>query len=281
MGLYLPATVDRLPRHKRRLLAACEAGRAEADVVGMAIAGSFVDGTPDEYSDLDLRVVVRDGTLERVFARREEIASNSGPLIAAFTGEHVGEPQLLITLYEDLVHVDFLFVALAEAAERNLRRRVQVLWERTPEVSVALSHPYVANPVEDLNYLEARIWTWTWYIQSKILRGELWEAVSALNFVRDAALFRLLALEHGVRFRGARHMQELLREHAATFAQTQTAVEQSALLEALRATVRLYLEVADPMLARNGVRPNIEARKIVMRALDSALSWRPDDTERG
>ena len=247
----------------------------------MAIAGSFVDGTPDEYSDLDLRVVVRDGALERVFARRAEVASNSGPLIAAFTGEHVGEPQLLITLYEDLVHVDFLFVALAEAAERNLGRQVQVLWERTPEVSAALSHPYVADPIADLNYVEARIWTWTWYIQSKILRGELWEAVSALNFVRDVALFRLLALEHGVRFRGARHVQELLGEHAATFAQTQAVVEQSALLKALRATVRLYLELADPMLARHGVPPNTDARKIVMRALDRGLSWRSDGTERG
>ena len=281
MELYLPAAVDRLPRHKRRLLAACEVGRAEPDVVGMAIAGSFVDGKPDEYSDLDLRVVVRDRTLEGVFSRREEIASNSGPLIAAFTGEHVGEPQLLITLYEDLVHVDFLFVALADAAERNLGRQVQVLWERTHEVSAALSHPYVADPVADLNYLEARIWTWTWYIQSKILRGELWEAASALNFVRDAALFRLLALEHGMRFRGARHVQGLLGGRAVTFAQTQTAVEQLALLAALRATVRLYLELADPLLAGHGVLPNIEARKIVMRALDAGLSWRPDDTERG
>jgi hypothetical protein len=189
-------------------------GVGERDVIGMALAGSFADGKPDLYSDLDIRVVLVDGSFERVFERREELARDSGPLVAAFTGEHVGEPQLLITLYQNLVHVDYLFTEIAQAAEKNEGRRTFILWQRDDQLSNALSRPYVASRVKDLTYLEARMWTWTWYIQSKVLRGELWEAVSALNFVRDTVLFRLLAMSQESRYRGARFAEELQGEHA-------------------------------------------------------------------
>jgi hypothetical protein len=243
-------------------------GLSEPDVVGMAIAGSFVDGTPDVYSDLDIRMVLADGSLQRVFRRREELARASGPLVAAFTGEHVGEPHLLITLYEDLVHVDYLFAELADAPAKNEGRRVIVLWQRDDEVANALSRPLVPNPPGDLTNMEARMWTWTWYIQSKILRGELWEAVSALNFVRDVVLFRLLAMTRDVRYRGARFAEGLVGEHAGSLKRTQATLDRDSLLEALRTTVHLYLDLADPLLARHGVEPARAARTTVLRALE-------------
>jgi hypothetical protein len=243
-------------------------GLREPDVVGMAIAGSFVDGTPDAYSDLDLRMVLANGSLQRVFPRREELARACGTLVAAFTGEHVGEPHLLVTLYEDLVHVDYLFAELADAPDKNQGRRVLVLWQRDDEVANALSRPPVADPPGDLTDMEARMWTWTWYIQSKILRGELWEAVSALNFVRDVVLFRLLAMTRDVRFRGARFTEGLVGEHAGSMERTLGTLDRESLLEALRTAVRLYLDLADPLLARHGVEPARAARTTVLQALE-------------
>ncbi|HKW60307.1 MAG TPA: hypothetical protein VJR46_11210 [Candidatus Dormibacteraeota bacterium] len=275
MDLVLPEGIDRLPRHHRRLLAACEMGFAEPDVAGMAIAGSFVDGRPDEYSDVDLRLVLAEGSLDRVFARKVELARQAGPLVAFFTGEHVGEPQLLVTLYADLVHVDYLFMELWEAAEKNNGRQTLVLWQRDPRVTQVLSQPYVADVPADLAYLEARIWTWAWYIQSKILRGELWEAVSGLNTVRDVVLFRLFALARDVRFRGARFAEELVGERRAAVELTQARVDRESLQVALRATVSLYLELADPLLMRYGVQPNEAARKTVMPALEAGPAFVP------
>ncbi len=241
----------------------------------MAIAGSFVDGSPDEYSDLDLRVVLANGSFERVFPRREEFARACGPLVAAFKGEHVGEPQLLITLYDDLVHVDYLFTELADAPKRNDGRKVQVLWQRDPGVSEKLSQPYTADPAADLAYMEARMWTWTWYIQSKILRGELWEAVSGLAFVRDEVLFRLLAMSQGMRYRGARFAEQIIGTHADAVARTLGPLDKGSVLEALRATVHLYIELADPLLERYGVELAHSARKTALSALEAGLSWRP------
>ncbi|NRS94850.1 hypothetical protein DFH40_002566 [Clostridium beijerinckii] len=44
---------------------------------------------------------------------RIKIAESLGTLLSAFTGEHVGEPRLLICLCEpELLHVDLKFVSI-------------------------------------------------------------------------------------------------------------------------------------------------------------------------
>ncbi len=275
VDFVLPPAIDQLPRHKQHLVAACEMGLSEPDVLGMAIAGSFVDGTPDAYSDLDIRIVLEDGSFQRVFPRREELARACGSLVAAFTGEHVGEPNLFITLYEDLVHVDCLFAELAEAPDKNDGRRVHVLWQHDDRVGKALSRPYIADPFADLTYLETRMWTWTWYIQSKILRGELWEAVSGLTTLRNVVIFRLLAMTMSLRHRGSRFAEELVGEHAASIERTHGTLDKGPLLDALRTTVRLYLKLADPLLTQYGVDPVRAARSAVLPALEAGLLWQP------
>lgn len=65
-------------------------------------------------------------------AQRLDITAGWGRQLAAFTGEHVGEPRVVICLYDDpLLHVDFKFVT-----PRELDTRIEdpvVLWERTTE----------------------------------------------------------------------------------------------------------------------------------------------------
>ncbi len=275
MEVALPIGMEQFARQKQRVLKACEVGWNESDVVGMGLAGSFADGKPDAYSDLDIRMVLANGAFDRIFPRRLELAGKCGPLLAAFTGEHVGEPNLLITLYEDLVHVDYLFVEISQTAERNEGRQTFVLWQRDDEVARAFSRPYVPDPVSDVTYAESRIWTWVWYIQTKILRGELWEAVSGLNSVRDMVLFRLLAVARAQRYRGARYAEELLSEHRNAFAHTLATIDQESLLGALRAEADLYMRLADPLLALHGVEPQRAAREAVLSALDAGLAWRP------
>jgi len=275
MEVALPIGMEQFARQQQRLLKACEVGWNEPDVVGMGLAGSFADGKPDAYSDLDVRMVLANGAFDRIFPRRLELARNCGPLLAAFTGEHVGEPNLLITLYEDLVHVDYLFAEVSQTAEKNEGRRTLVLWQRDDEVVQAFSRTYVADPVREVTYAESRIWTWVWYVQTKILRGELWEAVSGLNSVRDVVLFRLLAIARAQRYRGARYAEESLGEHRTDFARTLATIDQESLLSALRAEVDLYLRLADPLLALHGVEPQRAARDAVLSALDAGLAWRP------
>jgi len=275
MEIRLPASIEALPLHRSRLEAGCRAGMADPGVVGMVIAGSFVEGRPDPYSDLDLRVVTEDDAYERILGRRRELAEASGTVVASFPGDHVGEPRLLITLYRDLLHVDFLVVPISGLAEENHGRPAHVLWERDGRVSAALPGDPERHPSQDLMWMEDRMWTWVWYTHSKICRGELYEVLDALNSLRVWVLFRLVAMTAGELHRGARFAEARLAERAPAFARTVAGLDPVDCLAALRAVVRLYLELADPLLERHGIAPAEDARAVVLAALEEGLDFRP------
>jgi hypothetical protein len=120
------------------------------------------------------------------------------------------------------------------------------------------------------------MWTWCWYIQSKILRGELYEALDGLQYVRDQVLFRLLAFERGTRAAGARRVEAALGDRDEAFAGTiPFAQDAAAVLSSLRAEIDLYLDLSSPLLADHGVSANNEARTVVRRALEAGLDWAP------
>jgi predicted nucleotidyltransferase len=274
MDVTLPAPFDRFPRHRAKADAACRAASADPDVVGMVVTGSFATGEADELSDVDLRVYVRPVAVESVVARIPDLAAAGGRVVALFVAEHLGIPTLTIVLYDDLVHVDFDVVAADRAAEHNDGLPAVVLWEREP-ISDALPGTYVPEVAAGVRWLEARIWTWSWYIQSKVLRGELYEALDGLQYVRDRVLFRLLAFHGERRPAGGRRAENVVGDHGDAFARTvPKALDPASVLAALREEIDLYRTLADPLLERHRVDP-AEARAVVLRALDLGLDWRP------
>ncbi len=88
------------------------------NVIGLAVAGSWLTNEIDEFSDLDLILVTKqkisnDKNLMLDYAKR------LGNFLSGFTGEHVGEPTVLICLYDKpLLHVDIKFVTLDEFHSR-------------------------------------------------------------------------------------------------------------------------------------------------------------------
>lgn len=277
MDVALPAPFDRFPRHRAKAEAASRAAFADPDVVAMVVTGSFATGGADELSDVDLRVYVRPDAVEGVVARIPDLAAAGGPVVALFLAEHLGIPTLTIVLYDDLVHVDFDVIAADRAAEHNDGLPAVVLWEREP-ISGALPGTYAPEVAAGVGWLEARIWTWSWYIQSKILRGELYEALDGLQYVRDQVLFRLLAFHGERRPAGGRRAEAVVGDHGDAFARTvPTSLDPASVLAALRAEIDLYRRLADPLLERHGIE-TAEARTGVLRALDLGLDWTPRPT---
>src|SRR3990172_6702619 len=203
MDVAIPASLEAFPRHADKTEAACRAAFDNPDVVGMAVAGSFADGNADLLSDVDLRLYVPPEAIERTVGWIPALAARCGRVVALFTGEHVGNPTLTIALYDDLVHVDFDVLSSAGVGEHNQGLPVFVLWERDG-ISGELPGYYQVDVAEDLRWLEARVWTWSWYIQTKVMRGELYEALDGLQYIRDQVLFRLIAFERGARPAGGR-----------------------------------------------------------------------------
>jgi hypothetical protein len=273
MDFALPPTFDRFPRHRAKADAACRAGVADPDVVGIAVTGSFATGVADELSDVDLRLYARPDAMEAVVGRVPELAAACGRVVALFVGEHVGIPTLTIVLYDDLVHVDFDVVSVDRAAEHNDGLPAVMLWEREA-ISAILPGTYESDVAAEVRWMEARIWTWSWYIQSKVLRGELYEALDGLQYVRDQVLFRLLAFGRGDRPAGGRRAESVVGDHANAFARTvPVSLDRAAVMGALRAEIDLYRLLADPLLARHDVVPAAEARAVVVRALELGLEW--------
>lgn len=92
-------------------------------IISVAIAGSYVSNQMDEFSDLDFKIIVDSACYDDVMAERREIASTLGDLVASFTGEHVGEPRLLICLYDNpVLHVDLIFMK-----KDGLEDRIEIL----------------------------------------------------------------------------------------------------------------------------------------------------------
>ncbi|MFD9293389.1 hypothetical protein ACFWBV_35110 [Streptomyces sp. NPDC060030] len=125
-----------------------------------------------------------------------------------FTGEHVGEPRLIVTLVgPPLLHVDFMFVRARDFGER--REDPEVLWDRDGRLARSLAeHPLRATS-PDLQWIEDRFWIWVHYGATKLGRGELFETVGFLGYLRDTVLGPMPALRVGAPPRGVRHLESV------------------------------------------------------------------------
>lgn len=219
--------------------------RADPRIVGVTIGGSGADGTMDRWSDLDTVIVCADrDAAAAVQAACRDLAARLGPLVNAFTGEHVGEPRLLIALYDPpTIHVDLKVVGLEDLSERVEDGRVT--WERDGAVSAACAASPALWPPVDPQWIEDRFWTWVHYLATKIGRGELLEAIDGLALLRSAALGPLIAVRDGRPASGVRRLEQLAPRDAEVLAATIGDHTAAGALQATRAAVDAYLALRE------------------------------------
>jgi hypothetical protein len=184
-----------------RVLAAV---RDDPRIEAMLGTGSLVTGGFDAHSDLDLVLI------EAVpVADRRAFAEGLGTLLTAFTGEHVGAPDLLICLYGGpLLHVDLRFAPRERLA--RFAERPAVLWARDP---AGVEHWLTGVPVQpvtrDAQWFEDRAWPWLHYAATKWARGEYFVAIGSLDFFRHMVLAPMLQRAAGQPLRGQRRIEAL------------------------------------------------------------------------
>lgn len=227
----------------------------DARILGLAVGGSWLTKQLDRYSDLDLVIVCEPGRANSVFQEMDTIAAGLGPCLASFPGDHVGVPNLLICLFDDpLLHVDLKFVSLDDFPYRI--ENPEVLWERGGALTRVLEETKPSSPHLDLQWIEDRFWTWIHYGAARLGRGELFETLSLLSFLRDRALGPMESARAGKPPRGVRRLEQIgdaqdLQELRATVATYDPRACEQALKAAAKAYVGLR-EVLDPgTLKRN------------------------------
>jgi predicted nucleotidyltransferase len=242
--------MHRLPvAHRAYLDSALPILRADARVTAVVISGSAVTGGIDEWSDLDLVVFVDDRVEKEMWDEHFEIVARLGKnFLAAFRGDHVGEPRVLICLYDDpLLHVDVKFMAHKDAP--TLHYPAEVLWSRG-------SPPSLPGPDAksfDVQWCANRLATWAHYIGVKIERGELFEALHSVDYLRSRVLCPLIALEAGVEPRATRRIEETRSPRLEALARTVCGYDREALLECTKEAFRLAWSLLDehPSVQRN------------------------------
>lgn len=223
--------------------------RSSPLLTGVAVGGSFAERRMDAYSDLDLVLVAEPEAWPAVLDERRTLAAALGPLLASFTGEHVGEPRLLVCLYgPPLLHVDLKFVAPDALAERV--EDPVVLFDRRGLLRAGLSEGEARYPAPDLQWIEDRIWVWSHYIAGKVARGEILEASDGLAYLRSRVLGPLALQRAGARPSGLRRIEALAPDAAATIAALVPRPDGLDCLRSLRGTLSLYAGLRETAAAR-------------------------------
>ncbi len=211
-------------------------------VTGVAAGGSWLSGNMDEFSDLDLVIVTKEkitGDKGKMIA----VAQSLGTYLSGFTGEHVGEPRLLICLYDNpFLHVDLKFVTPEEFQARV--ETPAILLDKEGLLHASVHNSYSKYPYPDYSWIEDRFWIWVHYALLKIGRGEYFEALDFMAYLRGVVLGPLLHIKNGKKPRGVRKVEsDLNSEDLVALKRTVPVYDRQSLTESLGEAVRLYRDL--------------------------------------
>ena len=235
---------------------------SDENVLGLAVGGSWLDNQLDEYSDLDLVVVTR----EKITHDKEKMLAYAKQLdgfISGFTGEHVGEPRVLICLYDKpLLHVDIKFLTLEELSPRV--ETPKILFDREGQLQSVFDNTTAAFPHPEYQWIEDRFWTWIHYALLKIGRGEYLEALDFQAYLRMVVFGPLLHIKNGNLPRGVRKVETDLEEKDFNdLLQTVPTYDKQSLLEGLKHSVLLYRKLRSELFD-DSILLQLQAEEAVM-----------------
>ncbi|MDR0269778.1 oxalate:formate antiporter [Paenibacillus sp.] len=259
----------KLPVHERFIEQAIEYVRLDHRLTGLLAGGSMIHGALDEYSDLDLIIVYNYAFRNEIMEQRPRIAEGLGNLLSAFTGEHVGEPRLLICLYGPgpaPLHVDLKFVQVEELEVRI--ENPLILWERSSDITTLLSKTTPTFPFPDPQWIEERFWVWVHYGATKLGRGELFELIDHLTFIRNAVLGPLVLIRNGHSPRGVRRLEKYASKELEELKGTIPFHSFESCYHALKNTIKMYQRLG----TASEIVPKMEAERVSIEFLDSIYS---------
>jgi len=225
-----------------------EAIREDENIVGLAVAGSWLTNEIDEFSDLDL-ILVTNQKISDDKSKMLDYARRFGHFLSGFTGEHVGEPRVLICLYaHPLLHVDIKFVTPEE-----FRQRIEtpvILLDKAGQLKSILEQTEPKFPYPDYQWIEDRFWIWVHYALLKIGRGEYVEAFDFFSFLRMVVFGPLLHIKNENLPRGVRKVEtQLSTKDFEQLKSTLPTYSKAALLLSLQHSIELYRQLREQLFS--------------------------------
>lgn len=252
---------------------AIQALQHDPNVIGLAVGGSWVSDEMDAFSDLDLILVTTYSVAPDLESMRM-YASQLGRTLSSFRGDHVGEKRLLVALYDaPLLHVDIKFLTLAEFYERV--EEPVIVWERDHLLTDVIHASTAQYPPFEFQTTEDRFWIWMHYALLKTGRGEYFEALDFLSFVRNRVVGPMLQVRNNGLPKGVRRIEMKIAPDDITCLQSTVAIpEFSPLMRSIAAMMKLYEDLLES-LAPATLNRHDEAQQAVWAYYDQILRINP------
>jgi len=232
--------------------------KRDGRIVGIALGGSYINKeTMDEFSGLDFVLAVRDEDWDAVLVDRISIAERLGTLLACFTGDHIQRPNQLICLYDNpIMHVDLGFMPLSEVGHRY--DNPVVMFEKESLMSDTYRQQPITIRMPNLQWYEDRFWVWVHFIATRIGRGDLFDAIDSLSFLRLNVLGPLISMKNGKQAHGVRHIEQDSPHDARMLIDTVASYDAKSCVRALKAATDMYISLRGINIGATFLRENAE-----------------------
>ncbi|GBF52159.1 streptomycin adenylyltransferase, partial [Leptospira ryugenii] len=206
--LYAIAILKYMKHFEQIIQRVIEKAKNDENILGVAMAGSYITHQLDKFSDLDFVIITENDYL---FPKSKMVsfAESLGNYVAGFTGEHVGEKTLLICLFENpLTHIDFKFTEI-----KNFISRIEnpfIVYEKSDRLVNLYKETVPVWPKPDLQWIEDRFWVWVHYSATKLGRNEFFETIDFISFLRLNVIGPLYHLKYNKDPRGVRKLEFFL-----------------------------------------------------------------------
>lgn len=214
--------------------------KRDATFIGIAVGGSYMTESLDEYSDLDVHLVIADNQKALDFEEKKAMLAAVQKPLCCYPNGH--DARVIVCLYDFnpiILHVDWKWQTLTEFEDRV--ENPVVLFERDGLLTEVMSRTDFGYPIPNIHKQESRFWSWMHYVLSKIGRGEILEASDYLTEVRSCCIGPLLLLKNGMLPRRMRHAERLpASEWAMLSPSIQKEFSAKACFEATMGMIRLY-----------------------------------------
>ena len=209
-------------------------------IVGVALGGSYAKGTLDEYSGLGFIIAADPGRYGNLLEDSVNLAGRLGWLLACFPAEHIQKPEQLICLYkEPLLHVDLSFQSLDKISYRQ--EDPVIVYEKGGLMSGEYAKRPANIPQPDIQWYEDRFWIWVHYIANRIGRGELFDAIEGLSFLRQRVLGPMILIRNGKPPRGVRNVEAAGPDELQRLIATLAEHDARSCLRGLKSATDLYI----------------------------------------
>ena len=245
--------------------------KEDTRILGVAVGGSYISGEMDSFSDLDIVIAASAEHITEIMKDRVNIAGKLGYLLSAFTGEHVGEPRLLICLYgPELLHVDLKFVSIDDV-EKRVETPV-ILWEREEALTEKFKLAEAGFPTPSLQWIEDRFWVWIHYSATKLGRKEIFETIEFISFLRQTVIGPLILMKNGKLPRGVRRIEIDGFLELERLKKTIPEYTVESCFEAINVIIQLYVELREQLGMKELIK-NAEAEEASREYLKNILRY--------